>query len=155
MSIIVARCGFNIHTNRAIIYGPSEYGGAGFKRLYDQQGIGQIKAVLRHWRAATMAGILLRNLVEWGNYSLGMSRCFLEDVHTPLPHFELKWLGSLPQYLKSNDLWLTLDRSGIPPLERVHDGYIMDLILSSQTFTPAQIRRVNYCRLFLNALYPT
>ncbi len=99
-----------------------------------------------------MAGIILRNLVKWGNFSLGMSRCFLEDVHTPLPHLELKWLGSLRQYLQSNDLWLTLDSSGIPPLERVHDGYIMDRILSSKTFTPAQIRCLNYCRLFLNAI---
>ena len=107
MSIIVARCGFNRHTNRAIIYGPSEYGGAaGFKRLYDQQGIGQIKAKKRHWRGATVAGIILRNLVKWGNYSLGMSRCFLEDVHTPLPHLGLKRLGSLRQYLQLNDLWL-------------------------------------------------
>ena len=152
MSIIIARCGFNRHTHRAIIYGPSEYGGAGFKRLYDQQGIGQIKAVLRHWRANTPTGFLLRNLVEWVNYSLGMPRCFLEDVHTDFSHMESKWFGSLRQYLKSTDLWIALDSSGIPPLERVHDSYIMDSIIRSKQFTRTQIRRLNYCRLYLNAV---
>ncbi|KAI2495320.1 hypothetical protein MHU86_19219 [Fragilaria crotonensis] len=71
MSIIIARCGFNRHMHRAIVFGPREYGGAGFKRLYDQQGIGQITTVLKHWRANTDAGKLLRNAVSWETIALG------------------------------------------------------------------------------------
>jgi hypothetical protein len=50
--------------HRAIIYGPSNFGGLEFKRLYDQQGIGQIQALLHHWRAKTVAGLLLQNIVS-------------------------------------------------------------------------------------------
>ena len=40
----------------------------------------------------------------------------------------------------------------VAPLERVHDEYIMDRIVHSHQFTPAQIRTLNYCRLYLGAL---
>jgi hypothetical protein len=138
--------------HRAIIYGPSNFGGLEFKRLYDQQGIGQIQALLHHWRAKTVAGLLLQNIVSWGNYSVGMSRCFLAEVHTPLPHLELKWFGSIRQYLQSIHSWIEVDESGIPELERVHDCYIMEVIIRSRKYTPAQIRRLNYCRLYLHAV---
>jgi hypothetical protein len=42
MSIIFAKCGYNRNTKREILYGPLEVGGANFRTLYDQQGIGQI-----------------------------------------------------------------------------------------------------------------
>jgi hypothetical protein len=40
----------------------------------------------------------------------------------------------------------------IPPLQRVHDAHIMDIVLQSKKFTVAEIRRINYCRLFLQAV---
>ena len=42
--------------------------------------------------------------------------------------------------------------SGIPELERAHDYHIMEVIIRSRKYTPAQIRRLNYCRLYLNAV---
>lgn len=44
---------------------------------------------------------MLLVLVNWCNYSVGMSISVLTDVHTPLPHLESKWVGSLRQYLNS------------------------------------------------------
>ena len=37
-------------------------------------------------------------------------------------------------------------------IQRQRDAYIMDLILDSDQFTPTQIRRLNYCRLYLQAV---
>ena len=39
-----------------------------------------------------------------------------------------------------------------PPLQREHDSYIMDHVLNSNHYTPAEVRRLNYCRLYLNAV---
>ena len=44
-----------------------------------------------------------------------------------------------------------MDQTGQPPLEREHDGYIMEWIVHSNHFTDKEIARLNYCRLFLNA----
>ena len=38
------------------------------------------------------------------------------------------------------------------PLERVHDDYIMERIILSNKFSPAQTRTLSYCRLYLGAL---
>jgi hypothetical protein len=37
-------------------------------------------------------------------------------------------------------------------MEREHDSFIMDHIIASKKFTEAEIRKLNYCRLYLGAL---
>ena len=63
-----------------------------------------------------------------------------------------KWLKSLREYMKHVGGWIELDNEYIPTAERVHDGYIMDMILTSQQFNDKEIRQLNYCRLFLQAV---
>jgi hypothetical protein len=109
ISIIIARCGYNRNTKREIIFGPQIYGGADVRRLYDQPGIGQVQLFLKHWTKQSVAGQLLVCLVAWYNYSVGTSRCILEDVHTPLPHLESKWLASLRTYLASTHTWIEVN----------------------------------------------
>ena len=152
LCILLARCGYNRNMKRAVVFGPTTYGGAGFLRLYDHQGIGQITTFLRHWRKGTVVGQLLRVLITWCNYSVGMSTSVVTDVHTPLPHLESQWIGSLRDYLASVDAWLETDEPCVAPLERVNDDYIMERIVKSGKFSPAQIRTANYCRLFLGAV---
>ena len=94
LCILLARCGYNRNMKRAVVFGPKEYGGAGFLRLYDHQGICQVTSFLQHWRKNTVVGQLLRVLVNWCNYSVGMSTSVLSNVHTPLPHLGSMWVGS-------------------------------------------------------------
>jgi hypothetical protein len=47
MAQIIPKCGFNRNTKRDIIFGPMELGGANFRHLYDQQGIGQVQLFLK------------------------------------------------------------------------------------------------------------
>ena len=152
MSIIVPRCGFNRHTKREVLYRPAKLGGAGFYELYDQQGMGQVQTFIKHWRTNSMAGQLLKVLVAWINYSVGMGKCFLADVTTLLPHLEAKWMTSLRAYLAKIDACLHIADAGIAPLEREHDCYIMDACIQSATFKPREIRAINYCRLYLGAV---
>jgi hypothetical protein len=152
MSTIIAKCGYNRNTKRAIIYGPLEYGGANFRRLYDQQGIGQVHLFLRHWRSGTTAGKLLRCVVEWAQYCVGTSKPLMEHVQDYLPHLESRWLSSLRDYLAFINAGLQLDKTGVAPQERGHDEFIMDRIISSRKFNHNEIKRLNYCRLCLGAL---
>lgn len=131
---------------REVLFGPLELGGANFRRLYDQQGIGQIGTFLRHWRSRTQVGELLRIVVEWCNYAAGISRLVLEDTHTPLPHLESKWVGALRTYLHSIGAYIQVDNTGIPPLEREHNQYIMEEVVKSGQFNALEIRKINYCR---------
>ncbi len=153
MSLIIAKCGYNRNTKRAIIYGPMEYGGANFRRLYDQQGIAQVQFFLRHWRTRTTAGKLLRCVVEWAQYCVGTSNPLMEHVQEDLPHLESRSLSSLQNYLAFINALLQLENTGVAPLvERKHDEFILDRILSSTKFNRTKIKRLNYCRLFVGAL---
>ncbi|KAI2490363.1 hypothetical protein MHU86_24203 [Fragilaria crotonensis] len=152
MSIIVARCGYNRNTKKEILYGPLELGGANFRHLYVQQGVGQITMFIRHWRLKSTAGKLLRVALSWFQQQTGVSYAILEHVKPPLPHLESKWIGSLRQFLAETDMYLQVDAPSIPKLQRRYDYHLMDAILDSKKFTDAEIRRLNYCRLYLNAV---
>ncbi|KAI2512751.1 hypothetical protein MHU86_1539 [Fragilaria crotonensis] len=69
-----------------------------------------------------------------------------------MPHLESKWIASLRTFLSTIDATIEVDDPGIPPLQREHDSYLMDHVLESRQFQPAQIRRINYCRLYLQAV---
>ncbi len=152
MSIIVSECGYNRNTKKEILYGPLQYGGANFRHIYHQQGLGQLTLCLRHWRQQTVAGQLLKNVVAWAQFTTGMSSPILELPSVHLPRLESKWLASLRCYLASINAVLHVDTTGIPPLEREHDGYMMEWIVRSKQFTDKEVVRLNFCRLFLIAV---
>ena len=110
MQIIVAKCGYNRHTKKAILYGPMEYGGASFRPLYVQQGVGQVTSFLRQWRQHLGAGGLLCCAVAWTQVTAGTSYSIFQNVHVDLPHLESKWLQSLRTHLATIDATLALDQ---------------------------------------------
>ena len=125
---------------------PHGVGGACFRDLYVQQGIGRIDLFLRNWRLSTTAGKLLRIAVSWFQLQI-----FLSEVKINLPHLESKWLASLRLVLASIDSSLQLNTEYIPPLQRECDVHIMDVVLQSGQFTNEEVKRLNYCRLYLQA----
>lgn len=153
MNIIIARCGYNRNTKREIIYGPMAYGGANFRHLYMHQGVGQITLFLRHWRQPhTLPGKLLKCAVAWTQMTAGTSYSIFQRVYEDLPHMESKWLISMRTFMAQINASIDLDQTGVPPTQRQNDAHIMDMILESDRFTSAEIRRLNYCRLFLQAV---
>jgi hypothetical protein len=152
MAIITAKCGFNRHTKSEVLYGPRDFGGADFRHLVAQQGISQTTYFLRHWRTQTSVGKLLQNTMAWLHLSVGMSYSILERVDVSLPHLESKWIGSLRTFLASISASLHLDDPCIPQPQREHDRHLMDMIIQSARFTPQEIRKLNYCRLYLQVV---
>jgi hypothetical protein len=151
MKIIVGRCGFNRNTKKEILYGPLSLGGAGFRHLYVLQGISQTLMFIRHWRQNSTAGRLLRIGIAWFQEQVGVSFSILDNVQAILPHLESIWFKSLRQFLCSIHARLRLDEPAISKIQRLYDTHIMDIILNSNQFSSAEIRRLNYCRLYLEA----
>jgi len=101
-----------------MLFGPSRFGGGNFRPFSMVQGVSQITTFLRHWRSPSQAGTLLKIAVVWTQLSAGTSVSFLEDVDTPLPHLEVKWLPSLRSYLKHIHGNFELDETFVQPLQR-------------------------------------
>jgi hypothetical protein len=57
---------------------------------------------------------------------------------------------SLRKYLHEINGSIQIHNPGIPSTMRDHDEHIMDIALNMEKFKPGQLRRINYCRLYLN-----
>ena len=152
MAIIIARSGYNRNTKKAVLYGPIEFGGARFHHLYDKQGIQQVEYFIRHWREQTEVGKMLKCTIAWAQLNVGVSYSILANPASTLPHFESKWLKSIRTYLDSIHASIELDNPCVPQIQRRGDSYIMDHVLESRQFSPMEIRHINYCRLYLQAI---
>ena len=151
-SIIIPRCSFNRKMHRAIIYGLHGLVCANFRHLHVKQGAQQVTYFLWQWRVQTVVGKLFRCVLAWIQVSVGVSYPVLEQPATELPHMEAIWVSSMRQFLSQTSTTIQLDDPGVPPRQRVSDEYLMDLILATNHYTPADIRKLNYCRLFIDAI---
>jgi hypothetical protein len=148
----LAKCGYNRNTHRLIVFAPIRYGGCGFLALYLIQGEGQILSFLKNWRTKTDCSKLLRIAVSWTQLHLGTSFGFLADTTTALPHMPGRWLKSLRNFLAYIGGTIELDTTYLPPLQRHNDMYIMDMVLQCGVFSEHEIRQINHCRMFLQAI---
>jgi hypothetical protein len=148
---MVTHCGYNRFTARAVIYGSKDLGRAGFSHLYEMQGYGQIEMFLESWRAKhTHQSNILKIAVQWAQYCTGTGTSILIDTATKLPHLESTWISSLRTYLNIIKVSIQVDEPGIPQKMREHDEYIMDIVITSKKYKPHQVRKINYCRMYLN-----
>eukprot|EP00980_Cylindrotheca_fusiformis_P007788 scaffold1667_cov78-Cylindrotheca_fusiformis.AAC.1 len=70
----------------------------------------------------------------------------------PLAHFESHYLQSLREYLARIDGQLEVDEPYVPPPQRTNDIYLMDLAVTHGGFDSAALKRLNYCRLYLQVV---
>ena len=151
MSIIVPRCGFSRNTKKEILYGPMELGGASFRPLWIQQGVSQTTLFLRQWRKNNQGGKLSCIALAWFQVQAGVSFPILGNPDRTLPQLESKWFESLRTFLATIRANIVIEDFVTPALQRLHDFVIMDAVQASGLFSDAEIRRINYCRLYLQA----
>jgi hypothetical protein len=121
--------------------------------LYTLQGDGQILQSLKFWRTQIDTGKLLRVAVAWLQLHNGVGFSLLDKVTTVIWHIATLWLPSLRTFLASIHGTIQLHRNYVSPMQQVHDKCIIGtIILWSETFTIAQIKILNYCRLYLQVV---
>ena len=148
---MLAHKGYNRNTARAVQFGPEPMGAIKMYHLYDTQGFGQVTLVLKSWRSPhTLQSRVLKIGVQWAQYTSGIGVPILEAPHIKLPHLESKWLQSLRGYLVKVQGKIRVANPGIPPLQRVHDQYLMDMVLANPKWKPAQIKRINWWLPFVS-----
>jgi hypothetical protein len=83
---IFAKEGYNRNTARALLYGPTDYAGAGHVRWKWLQGEGQIMNFLKYWRIDGQISMMLRIAVSWYQFHAGVGFSLLHGVHTTVPY---------------------------------------------------------------------
>ncbi len=152
LPVVLSKMGFCSNTSRILTYLCSSYGGLDFRDLRLEQGIGQITFLIRHLRTPGQVCDLLQIVLSWFQFCAGVGYPVLFHPERQLPHLEVHWLVSIRKYLAHIDGALELTNTHIQSLQRTGDSFLMDKACRSGLFTPAELKRLNYCRLYLNAL---
>ena len=150
MGSIIAKCGYTQTTASALIYAPTELGGAGFISWYSLQGVGQVQLFLKHWRTNSPISKVLCIDVAWSKWQEGFGHSILGEPQVSLPWLECRWLRSLPNFLAHCDGRIHLDHSFVVQPEREGDIFIMEYAQQCRLFNTAELRFINYCQLYLH-----
>jgi len=153
MPKLIAKCGFNRNTSRAVLAGPIELGGGGFTPLKVTAGTGYVNHFLKNWRSNTEdIGKQLRILYIWTVLQAGVSFPLLEQPEQELDYVKGKVIPATRKYLKEIDAKIHLDNTFIRPILRANDKCIMDNVIKME-LTAIQRERINCVRMYLGVMY--
>jgi hypothetical protein len=147
LPIIIARCGYNRHTARALRYAPTAYAGCGFISWYTLQSKGQICLFLKHWWTDTIISKTRRIALAWSQWQTGFSHPILQQPHKTTPHLKTRWIKSLQTALSLLQGQILIHSTYVMPPEREHDIHIMvDWVCQRRNiFQDRDIKIINYC----------
>jgi hypothetical protein len=143
------KIGFNRNTAHRVVYGPSRYGGLGFRDLFVEQGVPQVQLLVQHLRAGTTQGILMLITLSWWQMVVGVSYPLLGQTDKFVPFDAPHWLSSIREFLQSVEASIHIDNLHLPQPHRDSNVCIMDVIHDLPGLTRPQLRAFNRCRIFL------
>jgi hypothetical protein len=148
--VVLSMMGFCSNTSRMLTFLCSFYGGLDFRNFRLEQGIGQITFIFRHLHTPGQVHDLLNITISWAQYCAGVGYPIFLYPDRLLPHLDGHWLVNIREFLATIDGSLKLIHTHIPPLSRTGDLFLMEKACDSGRFSPAHLRKLNYCRLYLN-----
>jgi hypothetical protein len=148
----VAKCGFSRTMPLEVRHGPKELGGAGFLSLETLQGEGQLLNVLKHLRTNSQVSCVLKSTIGWAQLSAGVREPILAHPSLKLPHLEGRLIPSIRRFLHQIYGAIEIEQPFVPAIQRHDDQFLMNIVLDSGEFSPAKIRMINFCRLYLQVV---
>ena len=148
---ILASMGVNRNMHRAVVYGPTGYGGLGFKCLSTEQGIQQIEHLVGHLRLCTTIGKLITIALSLHQLTAGISRPLLEFPDIKIPYLDKGWFTSIRDFLSAVNGSVHIPNQFALTKARNNDRVLMDCI-NDDTLPTATLQRINHCRLYLQVI---
>ncbi len=146
------KMGYNSRMRRDVVYGPSKYGGLDFRDLKIEQGVDSLRLLMRHLRTPGQPQQMILVTLDRLQHNSGLGTPLLEDPTIRASHLEGLWIPQIRRFLRSIHGSLTIADITIQPLQRQLDYYIMDAVIATKSFSPPEVRQINYCRLYLQVL---
>jgi hypothetical protein len=149
----LSRLHLNKHTSRAIVFGPSKYGGLEMPELYASEGIGQLRLFMGHLRLRDKTASLILIDISYLQHIVGSSTLFFNLPFTIYGHStDGRWLSSIWQFLNSIGFQLYIKQAQPPYPPRQNDIALMDYFVSLR-LKPKLLRVLNGCRIYLQVIY--
>lgn len=152
MATTLSKMGFPRVYPHAVTFGAINDGGLGFHDLRHEQGVQAVSHVIRLLRSDHQTRQMMLITLERAQALVGTKDKILHHPEIPLPQLEGFWLPSIRKFLKNIGAQLQIADIPVAQIQRINDKYIMEVVREIGHFTPIQIRRINYCRLYLNII---
>jgi len=138
----------NRNTSRAIIHGPSRYGGLNMSHVYGEQGNGQLRLLLGHLRNRDHTGELIIIAMSYLQILTGSTRCFLNLPFAKYSKWmERTWLTSIWELLDRVQFTIDMRRAWTPSAQRQGDAALMTMFISSG-YKGGDLAQLNRCRVY-------
>ena len=137
---------------RALVYGPLAGQGLGIKSINTLQLIEHVQVLTRHGDSDTLTGNLLRHEIEGISLHMGSATKIWEldpELWEPIcPESWIKttWIDAIYHHIFIEDPTMSLNSPAQGPT-------IMDIIIESQFSTKNYLKKINWCRMYIEAVY--
>ena len=146
----------NVHTHfpRSIMEAGDAYAGFDFTHLYDLHGQEKLQFFIMHTRNNDTTGKLLNISLRYTQLQLGIATPFFSVDYDDYSYLcDDTWLTHLWEYTSSRGLTIDLTDSGIIPIQRNNDKFIMDILHKSSKMSRSECMIANKVRLALQILH--
>lgn len=142
----LSACGFEKGFPRAVVHGPTAYGGLGMPHLYTEGLLLKIEALISHVRANTSLGKAMISNLNWTQLVAGTQQHILESS-SPINYIQHNWLMHIREFLIKVRGTITIQDTWKPRVSREFDIMLMDRLTRMKLGNTEQ-RVINNWRIF-------
>jgi hypothetical protein len=139
-------CGLAKSFPRAVVYGPTKFGGIGLRYLYTESSCIKIDCLINHIKTDTSLSIEMKININWVQLHAGTSTPILESTQQLL-YIEYNWFLSIKEFLNMINAKIEITNLWQPTPLREGDIILMDEV-EKLDISIAKKRSFNCWRLF-------
>jgi hypothetical protein len=139
-------CGYERNFPRAVVHGPSTYGGIGMKQLYSETCCQKIQTIITNINGETELGFVIWLVLNWLQIVSGIGEPILESSQI-LNYMDKTWFTAVKGYINDTRVKIVIDNIWIVKPMRQHDIVLMDVV-NTLDINNARKRDFNNWRLY-------
>lgn len=142
----ISAMGIDHSTHRALIYGPSEYGGFGVRHLYTEMMGMKLETVISHIRSESQLGTLFEININYIQLLAGTGTPIFQS-RDDLSYIPMNWILHLRQFLLEINAKLEIKDLWLPKKQCTNDQFLMTAFVNMKA-TRAELIILNNWRLY-------
>ena len=149
VGVCLSAAEYNCKMPRAVVFGPTEYGGMGWEKLLTITIIEKLKLLMGSIRRGDVVGHILQLQLPWLQLFSGISTPILEEKKE-VGYLPTGWLTTMHTLLVNTRIAIKLQKGWIPRQQRENDIILMDYVRHHLPLWTWE--SINSCRMFLKSV---
>jgi hypothetical protein len=112
---------------RAVVYGPSSFGGMGLHDLYSDSNCIKIDCIINNYKTESDISRVMTIVLAWLQLTTGTSIPILESTYQ-LEYIPMNWFLSVKEFINKIGVTIHIPNLWTPKILRTHDIILMDVV---------------------------